>query len=623
MNKISFVYAAFLCLLMACNRIDDKVTPLAAPSQVKIQQVGMTSAKLTWTVESSFDKTVIERILVGEQQEYGIIAELDRDVLTYHDESLSQEGNYRYRLYTCRGTEQSAYAQISFKYSKLPHPTDFKGDLTPDGYVMTWKDNCVGEEGYIIRRRVGKSHMVDWKVLGPDVTTVTDSEVVSGEYDYQLFAFAGDERSAPASLHLDNYYEPQLLFGNVQNSWHTVHRPITVKDDGGYKCEVGVCWRSDGGKGALMTDNNYVYPSSVVTGDLAYLTIRGLEYGKTYQFRPWVRYDGKIRFFNEFSGKLMDEPAALDVKWEDITGSYDMSASIRLYRTITDVAGRTVKAWYAVADMSAGDIELRTFKTSSVMKTSDAAKAGLASGDVMVMVNGGYFEDGQSYSYVLNCGNEEAIGIKSVTGSFYGDADGTSVTRTYDITRGAFGVNERQQPSIKWLHGSMETAYDTPLPVYNSGPVLIPDARFPGARQTWDVYSAIGGGPVILDEGRLCFDYLVTKDKGNGGRYISNPEFIGDDMFGPSVRIPRTAIGHTADGKIVIMVVEGSDSGDSVGVSLDELALLMKGVGCTDALNLDGGGSSVFCVSPSATILNKPSDGAERAVLSFVALVSK
>lgn len=46
-------------------------------------------------------------------------------------------------------------------------------------------------------------------------------------------------------------------------------------------------------------------------------------------------------------------------------------------------------------------------------------------------------------------------------------------------------------------------------------------------------------------------------------------------------------------------------------------------VGCTDVLNLGGGDSSVMCVTPDARILNTPSAGVEREVVSFVALVAK
>jgi exopolysaccharide biosynthesis protein len=49
------------------------------------------------------------------------------------------------------------------------------------------------------------------------------------------------------------------------------------------------------------------------------------------------------------------------------------------------------------------------------------------------------------------------------------------------------------------------------------------------------------------------------------------------------------------------------------GLTTAEVASLLKAVGCTEALNLDGGGSSCMIVKGQQTI--KPSDGHERKVL--------
>ncbi len=57
---------------------------------------------------------------------------------------------------------------------------------------------------------------------------------------------------------------------------------------------------------------------------------------------------------------------------------------------------------------------------------------------------------------------------------------------------------------------------------------------------------------------------------------------------------PRTAVGVTADSKLLLMTVDGRQSGFSEGVTLVELANLMAGYGAVDAINLDGGGSSTM-----------------------------
>lgn len=84
-------------------------------------------------------------------------------------------------------------------------------------------------------------------------------------------------------------------------------------------------------------------------------------------------------------------------------------------------------------------------------------------------------------------------------------------------------------------------------------------------------------------------------------------------------RHPRTAVGIADDGKtLVLVVVDGRHTGVATGMSLPELAELMHQIGCREALNLDGGGSSEMVLRDPQTgglqVLNHPSDGRERAV---------
>ena len=58
---------------------------------------------------------------------------------------------------------------------------------------------------------------------------------------------------------------------------------------------------------------------------------------------------------------------------------------------------------------------------------------------------------------------------------------------------------------------------------------------------------------------------------------------------------PRSALGYTKDGNLIIVTIDGREK-TSVGMTLTELANLMKKIGCTDAMNLDGGSSSALYV---------------------------
>lgn len=73
---------------------------------------------------------------------------------------------------------------------------------------------------------------------------------------------------------------------------------------------------------------------------------------------------------------------------------------------------------------------------------------------------------------------------------------------------------------------------------------------------------------------------------------------------------PRTALGLDASGrKLVLLVVDGRQPGYSEGASEYELAGLMAEQGCTDALNLDGGGSTIML--QKGAIMNRPSNPKE------------
>jgi uncharacterized Zn-binding protein involved in type VI secretion len=82
-------------------------------------------------------------------------------------------------------------------------------------------------------------------------------------------------------------------------------------------------------------------------------------------------------------------------------------------------------------------------------------------------------------------------------------------------------------------------------------------------------------------------------------------------------RAPRTAIGFVGQ-TVLLVVVDGRREGWSIGMTHAELARFMKKLGCTDAINLDGGGSSSLWYRGQT--ISSPSGGQPRAVGSAVIL---
>jgi exopolysaccharide biosynthesis protein len=99
--------------------------------------------------------------------------------------------------------------------------------------------------------------------------------------------------------------------------------------------------------------------------------------------------------------------------------------------------------------------------------------------------------------------------------------------------------------------------------------------------------------------------------KNNLIRISDNEELIAVDNTSSRA---RSAIGYTSSNKIVILAVEGNNSNGGAGLTLAELAQMMKEIGCIEALNLDGGGSTTLTVNGKQTV--KPSDGTERGVMT-------
>jgi hypothetical protein len=119
----------------------------------------------------------------------------------------------------------------------------------------------------------------------------------------------------------------------------------------------------------------------------------------------------------------------------------------------------------------------------------------------------------------------------------------------------------------------------------------------------------VGAGPQLLRGGRVA----VTA-KAEGFAPPQAPAFYGTFV---AARNPRTLAGVRADGKLVLVTVDGRRPGWSTGMTLFEAARLMRSLGARDALNLDGGGSSTMTVR--GEVVNRPSDrGGERRVSNAV-----
>lgn len=122
--------------------------------------------------------------------------------------------------------------------------------------------------------------------------------------------------------------------------------------------------------------------------------------------------------------------------------------------------------------------------------------------------------------------------------------------------------------------------------------------------QWLDVVYAVGGGDMLVDNGKACTEFTLDSAKKSAA---------------------RTAIGVRSDGALILYTADCGSA--SSGLTLAELAERMKAAGCKYALNLDGGGSTTAGAQypgyrGNATV-NRPADGSQRACANFIFLVRK
>ncbi len=120
------------------------------------------------------------------------------------------------------------------------------------------------------------------------------------------------------------------------------------------------------------------------------------------------------------------------------------------------------------------------------------------------------------------------------------------------------------------------------------------------------IAEAIGGLPRLIQNGRI---HIPWREEGASHAFAYS-------------RHPRTAVGFTAHADTLYwMTIDGRQEGYSAGMSLFELAEFMRGLGCTEAINLDGGGSTTLVVA--SRVVNRPSDKTgERPVANALLLVA-
>ncbi len=212
-------------------------------------------------------------------------------------------------------------------------------------------------------------------------------------------------------------------------------------------------------------------------------------------------------------------------------------------------------------DLTSAEIQLVATPEASRGKTTTAAATALGA---VVAINGDYFA----------VGGFQPAGLAMGDGAVWAGTADDGVSGFLAFAR----VGERSTASI------------SPPPAAIAAGDLDPAAQ-----------GVIGGRPLLLSAGQPPTTFAC-----------------GDGAAEPCVRSPRTAVGLSADGNTMwLVVVDGWQDG-SLGMTAAELATFMKQIGASDALATDGGSASSMVLGGAE--IASPSDGVERAVANQLAV---
>lgn len=290
---------------------------------------------------------------------------------------------------------------------------------------------------------------------------------------------------------------------------------------------------------------------------------------------------------------MINDPLSVkaQVNWTPVTDVFGtLPVAVKIFKSKDPLENAPSVMYYAEINMK--DPSVKFMVDTTLRRRLTPQEFYKRNGQPALVVNCSFFEFQQNRNVNLIVQQGKVVAFDTPAVSRRGKD-----TLTYLHTLGsAFGVNRNKKMDIVYQFNDSSLghpyAQQFPLtPVVDSNRMVTLSHPAMKGLKKWKVVNAVGGGPVLVREGAI--NITNNEERKFAGKAIADKH-------------PRTAIGYTAEGKLIILAVQGRMKGLAEGATLTQLAEIMKGIGCIEAMNLDGGGSSCMLVNGKETI--KPSD---------------
>ncbi len=283
---------------------------------------------------------------------------------------------------------------------------------------------------------------------------------------------------------------------------------------------------------------------------------------------------------------------AQKIEWKNVSTEFGLTTNtIQVFAsTSTTLNDSVFKAYYVLINTNAPNIEMGVDTTLYRRLTPSAFYERLVQPTVVMNASFFEFKNNTNLNVLVHRGHILALNKQDIEGK------GKDTLMYTHVLSSAFGMQKNGKMDIAYTYtdsNSKKVLYkQNPMtPVKDKNVKLSLKEDILSGLNPWKLNWAVGGGPVLVKDGAIFISN--NEEKKFAGKAIADHH-------------PRTAMGYTKDGQLILLAVQGRMKNIAVGTTLTETAQILIDLGAVEAINLDGGGSSCLLVNGKETI--KPSD---------------
>ncbi len=291
-------------------------------------------------------------------------------------------------------------------------------------------------------------------------------------------------------------------------------------------------------------------------------------------------------------------------QWKNVDSLYQpLPKGIHVYKTMDETEGKPNIAYYVSADLHDRSLQFST-QTGNGKRLTPTQYFEQENQPLLVM-NTTFFEfvHNSNLNVVIKEGSLQAYQVHTLP------LKGKDTLTYRHVFGSAIGISKKRKADVAWLYtdSSARHAYASQQPIQpwkdsiqkHSSRQMLQTGKF----AKWKMETAVGGGPVLIQNGAIS---------------ITNNEELKFAGKAINDKHPRSAMGYTADGLLIFLAIEGRFPGKAEGATLTQAAQMLQQIGCIEALNLDGGGSSCLLVNGKQTITPSDKEGQRGVPAVFI-----